>query len=94
MRRPLSACSLARTRTLCAVCSEQPNKKIDSATGGPIWKWAYSSTTKETGGVFLIASSSNTASETGATYVEFQSGKVTTSRQDCAVGHPHLLEVP
>ncbi len=60
----------------------EPSEKIDSSTGSQIWKWAYSSTTKKTGGVFLIASSSNTISETGATYVEFQDNKVIRSWRD------------
>ena len=60
----------------------EPNEIIDSANGGQIWKWAYSSTTKETGGILLLASSSNIISEAGTTYVEFEDGKVIKSWQD------------
>ncbi len=60
----------------------EPTDKIDSASGSQIWKWAYSSTTTKKGGVFLIAASTNTTSETGATYVEFEDGKVIKSWRD------------
>lgn len=60
----------------------EPTEKIDSASGTQIWKWAYSSKTTKTGGVFLIAASSKTTSENGATYVEFEDGKVVKSWRD------------
>jgi len=60
----------------------EPTDKIDSSSGSQIWKWAYSSTTTKKGGVFLIAASSKTTSETGATYVEFQDGKVIKAWRD------------
>ncbi len=59
-----------------------PSEKIVSATGNEIWRWAYSSTTTEKGGIFLIAHTRKTTSESGTTFVEFAEGKVVRSWRD------------
>jgi len=59
-----------------------PNEKLTSASGNQIWRWDYSSTTTESGGVFLIARTKKRTSESNSTYVEFSDGVVVNSWRD------------
>jgi outer membrane protein assembly factor BamE (lipoprotein component of BamABCDE complex) len=59
-----------------------PSEKIPSATGNEIWRWAYSATTTEKGGIFLIARTQKTTAESGTTFVEFSEGKVVRTWRD------------
>lgn len=78
----LERVSVGESKSFVLSLLGEPSLKIDSSTGGQIWKWAYSSKTKRTSGVLLLASSSNTISENGAAYVEFQGNQVIKSWRD------------
>jgi len=57
----------------------EPTTKVSTESDegdSEIWKWSYSTDTRDTGSVFLIASSSTRSHAGGAVYVEFQEGEV------------------
>lgn len=60
----------------------EPSEKITSASGSEIWRWDYSSTTTEKGGIFLIARTQKRTSESSSTYVEFSDEVVVNSWRD------------